>query len=185
MTSAEHAPTTYVRGHVRAHVGSGPRPDGNAADLRYVQQACAALGPIMAACESAASRSERHDVRAVAGRAYVVQSHELRAISDVLRAWGRPDLARRTPTEAEALAGLAGLALDRTFVERLSAHAYASIAAARAELVTGASPAARVLAERAIHAEDRQLAALQRLTLVAALAPERDRPRGPWSGGRE
>lgn len=181
MTSADRAPSPHVAGHVDAE----PRPDGNATDLRYLEQSCAALVSIMAACGTAAARSERHDVRAVASRARAVQAQQLRATSDVLRAWGQPDPTRHAPTEGDALVGLVGQLLDRTFVERLSAHAYASIAAARAELVTGASPAARLLAEGAIHAEDRQLAALERLALVASVVPERGRGNGPWSGGRE
>lgn len=138
---------------------------GNATDLHYLEQAGAALAPIMAVCDAAATRSSSNDVRALARDALSVQELQLSAISTVLRAWRRPALATAPVTDAEALVGLGGEALDRVFVERLRAHARASIAGARGEMVGGASRAARLVAEEAIHAGDRQVAAL---LLVAA-----------------
>jgi uncharacterized protein (DUF305 family) len=138
---------------------------GNATDLRYLEDAGAALAPIMAVCESAAARSASSDVRALAREALTVQGHQLSTISTVLRAWQRPEPTRAplADAHAHALVGLGGAALDRVFVERLDAHARASIAGARGEMVGGASRPARLVAEDAIHSGDRQLAALSRI----------------------
>lgn len=155
MTVADPAP---------AHDLQTPtRPDGNATDVRYLEEASAALLPIMAACDAAAERSAQHDVRVLARRALAVQTDQLSAISDCLLAWGRQDATRPRTTDAEALVGLHGRALDRVFVARLTEHALASITSARVEMVHGASRTARPIAERAIHAQDRQLAELDRL----------------------
>lgn len=155
MTVTDPAPTHDLR----TPIGS----DGNAADVRYLEEASAALPPIMAACDAAAGRSGRHDVRALARHALTVQTHQLSAISDCLLAWGRPDAARPRTTDAEALVGLQGPALDRVFAARLTEYALASISRARVEMMIGASRTARPIAEHAIHAQDRQLAALDLL----------------------
>jgi uncharacterized protein (DUF305 family) len=136
---------------------------GNATDVRYLEEAGAALAPIMALCESAAARSHSSDVRALARDALSVQGHQLSAISTVLRGWQRPEPARSPLPDGQALVGLGGEALDRVFVERLDAHARASIAGARGEMVGGASRPARLVARNAIHSGDRQLAALLRI----------------------
>lgn len=136
---------------------------GNAIDLRYLEDAGAALAPIMAVCESAAARSASRDVRALARDALTVQGDQLSAISTVLRAWQRPEPTRAPLADAHALVGLGGEALDRVFAERLDAYARASIAGARGEMVGGASRPARLVAEDAIHTGDRQLAALSRI----------------------
>jgi uncharacterized protein (DUF305 family) len=154
MTAADSTP---------AQLEVAARPDGNATDIRYLDAACAALLPIMAACNAAAVRSSRSEVRALARVALSVQTQQLAAMADVLRAWGRADITRPRISDAEALVGLHGKALDRAFLERLTAHAHASNTGARAEMVAGASQSARPIAERSIHAQDRQLAALARL----------------------
>ena len=81
---------------------------------------------------------------------------------------------RPRTTDADALVGLHGGVLDRVFLERLTAHAHASITGARAEMVAGVSRSARPIAERAIHAQDRQVAALARLVRTPARASEAD-----------
>ena len=141
--------------------GAG-RPEGNASDTRYLTEALAALEPIVAAC-GAAARSARPDVRALARAARSEETVRRSAISGVLHDWGRLEAAHREVTEAEALAGLEGEALDRAFVERLVAGTHASIAGAHAEMVVGASRSARLVARHAIHAGYRQLAALEGL----------------------
>jgi uncharacterized protein (DUF305 family) len=156
------------------HLDTATRPDGNATDVRYLEEASAALLPIMAACDAAAGRSARRDVRALARGALSVQTQQLSAISEVLRAWGRTDVVRPRTTDADALVGLHGGVLDRVFLERLTAHAHASITGARAEMVAGVSRSARPIAERAIHAQDRQVAALARLVRATARASEAD-----------
>lgn len=150
----------------RPRVGVGP--DGNAADQHYLEQAAASLGPIMAACEAGAVRSPRPDVRVLVREARDVHAAQLSAVADILHAQGRPSPAYVRAGEVADLARLAGASLDRALVERLTAHARASIAAARTELVVGASPSVRRLAERAIHAEDRLLAALGRVSSETA-----------------
>lgn len=166
MTVANPAPAR--------HLDTVTRPDGNATDVRYLEEASAALLPIMAACDAAASRSARRDVRALARGALSVQTQQLSAISEILRAWGRTDAIRPRTTGADALVGLHGGVLDRVFLERLTAHAHASTAHARAEMVAGASPSARPIAERSIHAQDRQLSALAPLVRTTARATDAD-----------
>lgn len=167
MTVTNPAPTH--------HLATAIRPDGNATDIHYLEEASAALLPMMAACDAAAGRSSRRDVRALARDALSVQTQQLSAISEVLCAWGRTNVVRLRTTNADALVGLHGAGLDRVFVERLTAHAHASINGARAEMVAGASRSARPIAEHAIHAHYRQLAALARLVRTTAKASEADK----------
>jgi uncharacterized protein (DUF305 family) len=157
------------------HLDTASRPDGNASDIHYLEEASAALLPIMAACDAAAARSSRQDVRALARDALSVQTQQLSAIAEVLRAWGRTDVVRLRTTNADALVGLHGAGLDRVFLERLTAHAHASINGARAEMVAGASRSARPIAEHAIHVQCRQVAALARLVRTTAEASEADK----------
>ena len=151
----------------RPGVDAHARPEGNANDLRYLEDAVAALVPIMAVCEGAA-RSARPDVRALARDALSVQADRFAAMSAVLLGWGQPEKAPPPIAPAGALDGLGGEALDRMFVDRLTAHAHASLIRSRAEMVAGASRSTRSLAEHAIHADDRQLAVLHGLLLVLA-----------------
>lgn len=148
-------------------VDAHAEPEGNATDLLYLEDAVAALAPIMAVCASA-SRSSRPDVRALARDALSVQTDRFAAISAVLLGWGRPEKASPPIAGRETLDGLDGEALDRLFVDRLTAHTHASLIRSRAEMVAGASRSTRSLAEHAIHADDRQLAALRGLLLVLA-----------------
>ena len=142
------------------------KPDGNATDLHYLEYAVAALEPIMAICADAA-RSSSPNVRALAREALSVQTERFDAISALLRDWGRSE-GTRAPESGVEPPGLEGEALDRLFVDRLTAHARASILTSRAELIAGASRSTRHLAEHAIHAGDRQLAALPGLLAVLA-----------------
>ena len=139
------------------------RRDGNAADLRYLEEASAALLPIMAATDAAASRGTTNGVRVLARDALAVQTDQLEAISSCLLAWARVDGTRPATTRSQALAGLHGRLLDEAFAERLAAHAHASITAAQREMVSGASRRARPIAQDAIQAQHRQLAALDLL----------------------
>ena len=153
---------------VAARPRLGVRPDGNAADQHYLEEAAGALGPIMAACEAGAARSPRPAVRILVREAKGVHAAQLSAIAEILHAQGRPGPSYVRAGEVADLARLAGAALDRALVERLTAHAHASIAAARTELVVGVSPSVRRLAERAIHADDRLIAALERISCETA-----------------
>jgi uncharacterized protein (DUF305 family) len=146
------------------HLAAAPsRPDGNEADLLYLERAHAALGPVLTACSAAAAHGASSGLRALAQSTRAEQVRQLAAISACLGMWRSPGTEVRPLGTADALAGLRGAALHEAFVDHLTAHAHASIAAARAELVTGASSSARQVAERVIHAEDRRLAALARL----------------------
>ena len=151
----------------RPGVDAHAKPEGNATDLRYLEDAVAALVPIMAVC-AGATRSSRPDVRALARDALSVQTDRFAAMSAVLLGWGQPEKAPPPIAPPGALDGLGGEALDRMFVDRLTAHAHASLIRSRAELVAGASRSTRSLAEHAIHADDRQLAVLHGLLLVLA-----------------
>ena len=146
------------------------KPEGNATDLLYLEDAVAALEPIMAVCAGAA-RSSRPDVRALARDALSVQTDRFAAISAVLLGWGRPEKASPPIGGPKALDGLDGEALDRLFVDRLTAHTHASLIRSRAEMIAGASRSTRSLAEDAIHADDRQLAALRGLHRPSPVTP--------------
>jgi len=147
---------------------SAPRHDGNDVDLHYLQQARAALGPVLEGCRTVATRGGDDDVRALARSTWVEQSDRLAAVSACLREWGAAADTSPQPASADALAPLHGAALDRAFADQLTSHAHASIEAARVELVAGAGRAERQIAEDAIHAEDRRLGRLALLAVPAA-----------------
>lgn len=142
-----------------------PAPhDGNRADLLYLEQARAALWQVMAAGHAFSGRSAGSDVGELAREAMAVQSSQLAAISACLLAWERSDDATvPRPTVAEGPPELHSVALDREFADRLGAHALASLAAASAEMVGGASAEVRAIAQESITAQWRQLAALDSL----------------------
>ena len=73
-------------------VDAHAKPEGNATDLLYLEDAVAALAPIMAVCAGAA-RSSRPDVRALARDALSVQTDRFAAMSAVLLGWGQPEKA--------------------------------------------------------------------------------------------
>jgi uncharacterized protein (DUF305 family) len=165
MTDTEPAPTTRP----------SPRPDGNDTDIHYLEDTRAALAPIMRASSAAASRGSRPEVRDLARVALSVQADQLAAIGACLTAWGRPDVAARPTATSQSSPAHRGPLVDRVFVDQLSDHAHAALRAARTEMVSGASRAVRLIAEDAIHAQDRQLAALTTLSLaVAHERPDRD-----------
>ena len=151
----------------RPGVDAHAKPEGNATDLRYLEDAVAALVPIMAVC-AGATRSSRPDVRALARDALSVQADRSAAMSAVLLGWGQPPKAPPPIAPPGGLDELGGEALDQLFVDRLTAHANASLIRSRAELVAGASRSTRSLAEHAIHADDRQLSVLHGLLLDPA-----------------
>lgn len=139
------------------------RPDGNDADLLYLEQAHAALGPVLTACSAAVAHGASSGLRALARSTRAEQVRQLAAISACLGLWRSPGVEVLPLETTDALGGLRGAALHEAFVHHMRAHAHASIASARAELVVGASRSARQVAEGVIHAEDRRLAALASL----------------------
>ena len=94
-----HAPQSGVDAHAK--------PEGNATDLRYLEDAVAALVPIMAVC-AGATRSSRPDVRALARDALSVQADRFAAMSAVLLGWGQPEKAPPPIAPPGALDGLGG-----------------------------------------------------------------------------
>ena len=164
--SASH-PTVNISSTTSAPASettSGPRRRGcNAADVHYLQGAREALGPIMAASMATATSGRSHHVRGLARLALAEQADQLAAITAALDTWGRLDaLAVRTPP-TDAAPGLHGTDQDRVFADQLSAHAHASLTSARDEMIAGVNRTARSIAEQAIHAHDRRLAALSLL----------------------
>jgi uncharacterized protein (DUF305 family) len=139
------------------------RRDGNAADDRYLEEARAALGPIMAASRAVAASGRSHHVRALAGLALAEQADQLAAITAALSVWGRLDARSAVTPFPDAVPEPHSTDRDRIFADHLTAHAHASLTSARAEMIAGASPAARSIAEQAIHAHYRRLAAISLL----------------------
>jgi uncharacterized protein (DUF305 family) len=139
------------------------RRDGNAADVHYLEEARAALGPIMAASRDIAASGRSHHVRALARLALAEQADQLAAIAAALSAWGQLDSRSASTPFRDAMPELHSTDQDRTFADHLTAHAHSSLVSARAEMIAGASPTARSIAERAIHAHDRRLAAISLL----------------------
>jgi uncharacterized protein (DUF305 family) len=95
---------------------------------------------------------------------------------------GSPDQAGAvTPGSSRSrdLRSLAGLEFDRRFIGVLTAHAEASLASARTELIEGFDDACRRHAEDASHASHRQLAAL------SLLAPTNEDDQASASPARE
>lgn len=135
----------------------------NAADVHYLEEARDALGPIMTASRAVATSGRSHHVRALARLALAEQGDQLAAITAALSAWGRLDALIASPPPVDSVLEPHGTDQDRIFADHLAAHAHASLASARAEMIAGANPAARSIAEEAIHAHDRGLAAVRLL----------------------
>jgi hypothetical protein len=157
MTVRNHEPVD--------HAAAILRPDGNDVDVHYLEEARGALALVIAIIHAVSSRPAGHNVRALARDALSVQTRRLAAISACLLAWDRPEAPGRGQDSepdpgATELPGFDGPTLDQVFANQLTAHAHASISAARAEMVAGASRGARSIARDAIRAEYRQLAAL-------------------------
>jgi hypothetical protein len=140
------------------------RSDGNEVDFHYLEEARAALPRVIAIIRAASSRGAAHDVRGLAHEALPVQTRRLAAISDYLLAADRPETPCPRPSSSDGASALDGPTLE-VFADALTAHAHASIAAARTEMIAGASRDARAIAEDAIRAEYRQLAALDLLLM--------------------
>jgi uncharacterized protein (DUF305 family) len=134
--------------------------NGNAADVHYLKEARDALGPIMAASRGIATSGRSHHVRGLARLALAEQTDQLAAITAALTGWGRLDVPGASTPLPGALPEVASTDQDQAFADHLAAHAHASLTSARAEMIAGANPAARSIAEQAIHAHDRRLAAL-------------------------
>jgi uncharacterized protein (DUF305 family) len=144
---------------------TGRRSGGNKVDLRYLEDARDALTSVMAITQAVSDRSADH---ILARDALTVQTRQLAAISACLRAWDQLETPGTRHVASEPLPAPHGPTPDRVYADQLTAHAHASIAAARAEMVAGASPGARAIAQDAIRAQYRQLAALDLLSAPPA-----------------
>jgi uncharacterized protein (DUF305 family) len=151
------------------------RSDFNDADLRYLRRALPALREAHKASDMATAFARDPRVRTLARRARARQAHDIRAVTSMLLGSaphkGSPDQAgAATPGSSPSrdLGSLAGLGLDRRFIEVLTAHAEASLASARTEMIEGFDEACRRHAEDATRASQRQLAVL------SLLAPTND-----------
>ena len=145
------------------------RRDFNDADLRYLRGALLALGDARRASHVAAAWGSDPRVRALARRARATQADDIRAIRSMLLGWGRQegstDAGRDTvAVPVDDLQSLDGLEIDRRFIEMLTAHAEASLASARTEMIEGFGGSSRRLAEDTSRANWRELAALSLLT---------------------
>ena len=136
------------------------RHNSNAADVHYLEEARDALGPIMAASRGTATSGRSHHVRGLARLALAEQTDQLAAITAALSVWGRLDALGPPTPLPDAVPEVASTDQDQVFADHLTAHAHASLMSARVEMIAGANPAARSIAEQAIHAHDRRLAAL-------------------------
>jgi uncharacterized protein (DUF305 family) len=158
-TTSRTASATTTGAAAATASGTGSR-HGNAADVHYLEEARDALGPIMAASRAITTSGRTRHVRALARLALAEQADQLAAITAALRTWGRLDSLGAATSLPDAAPGLPRTDMDRMFADHLTAHAHASLTSARAEMIAGANPAARSIAEQAIHAHDRRLAAL-------------------------
>jgi uncharacterized protein (DUF305 family) len=160
----------------------------NDADLRYLRGALLALRDAHSASDVAAVSAADPRVRTLARRAHATQADDISAIRSILLGWGRhegsPDKAgAETPvslpaTVAGDLRSLEGLEIDRRFIEILTAHAEASLASARTEMIEGFGGASRRLAEDTSRASWRELAA------ISFLSAAHDHDRAPTSPAR-
>lgn len=141
----------------RVAAATSRRRGSNGADLRYLEEARSALEAIMPISDAARRSAASPQVRALASDALVVQTSQLEAIALGLLGWGRQvanPLDAREPSEPEQEAG------EVVYAAALAAHAHASIASARAEMVSGLNPSTRAIAQDTIRAQSRQLSAL-------------------------
>lgn len=159
-------------------VGPAARPAYNQADLRYLRGALLAVEQVVRASKIAAAGAADPRVRALARREGAAHAIRIHAITSLLLGWGRfeagsdtasPALVTDTVDSGGDPRPLDGLEIDRRFIETLTAHAVASLASARTELIEGFGGASRRLAEDTSRCSWRDLAAL------ALLAPVHDR----------
>lgn len=145
----------------RDTAGTIRQSGSNDADLRYLEEARSALRAIIPISDAARRSASSPDVRALASDALVVQTSQLEAIEVGLLRWDHPQVATDHPLAAGGPSDRDQKAGDPVFADVLAAHAHASIASARAEMVAGLNPRTRGIAQDAIRAQSRQLSALR------------------------
>jgi uncharacterized protein (DUF305 family) len=150
-----------------------PRQDCNAADLRYLRRALRALRESHRASDRATTLARDPRVRTFARQTRGTQADDIRAVTSMLlqsarhkgglvqASAGKP--ANLPATVARPGSPLEGLAVDRRFIEILTAHAEACLASAQTEMIEGHGEVCRRHAEDAIRTSWRQLAALSLL----------------------
>ncbi|QBR94227.1 hypothetical protein [Nocardioides euryhalodurans] len=148
MTVSSSAPADHAPGSV-----------GNDADVRYLVEARAGLRRVMPVTHAVSAGADCHALRALARDALTVQTGQLETVSACLAAWGRADVPGAHEA-ANGPPGLHGSSLQHAFTDHLASHAAASMTAARAEMVAGVHRLVRAIAEDALRAYSRLLAAI-------------------------
>lgn len=150
-------------------------PRGNGVDLHYLQEARTSQREVIAFLQAASRRATRPAVRGLVRDALSEHTSRLEAISASLLPWNRPQKLGPSPAAPDRLPELPVLTLDRAVTERLTAHAHATIHAARSEMVAGSSERVRAIAQEAIRAGYRLLAALDAQLGSSARRPTPER----------
>lgn len=158
----------------------GPR-QANDADRRYLEQV---LPRIRAATAMSvlAVRSADPGIRRMARLCASTERAREHTVVALVSSWRRPDPgtsnagptppaspagAADAPEYADATAsGAVGRDRDRRFLEQLRAHAVASMASARREMVEGLDRQSRTIAQESIRAHSRELAAIDTFTFA-------------------
>lgn len=136
----------------------------NDADLSYVRDALRALRDAGLASDAVVAGARDPRLRASARRTRVAQRDDVRALTSLMREWGRTVVVTRPVAAASAGTSAADVPVsDRGLVALLVAQAEASIRSARIEMVAGFGTVSRAHAEGTIRAGSRELAVLRRL----------------------
>ena len=163
----------------------GPR-QANDADRRYVEQVLPRIRAATA-MSGLAARSTDPGIRRMARLSASTERARERTVVALVSSWRRQDpgtddagptlpaspaAAAEAPEDADAkAAGAVGRDRDRRFLEQLRAHAMASMASARREMVEGLDRQSRTIAQESIRAHSRDLAAIDAFTFAPVDAP--------------
>jgi uncharacterized protein (DUF305 family) len=163
----------------------GPR-QANDADRRYVEQVLPRIRAATA-MSGLAVRSSDPGIRRMARLSTSTERARERSVVALVSSWRRPDPVQEdpgptpsvsAPDAVESLAdaaatepGAVGRDRDRRFLEQLRAHAVASMASARREMVEGLDRQSRTVAQESIRTHSRELAAIDAFTFAPVDAP--------------
>lgn len=163
----------------------GPR-QANDADRRYLEQVLPRIRAATAMSVLAVSSADP-GIRRMARLCASAERAREHTVVTLVSSWRRavpgtadavltppasPAGAADTPEDADATAsGAVGRDRDRRFLEQLRAHAVASMASARREMVEGLDRQSRTIAQESIRAHSRDLAAIDAFTFAPLDAP--------------
>ena len=158
----------------------------NDADRRYVEQVLPRIRAVTA-MSGLAVRSTDPGIRRMARLSTSTERARERTVVALVSSWRRPDRVEEaagptpsvsSPDAVESLAdavatepGAVGRDRDRRFLEQLRAHAVASMASARREMVEGLDRQSRTIAQESIRTHSRELAAIDAFTFAPVDAP--------------